>query len=114
MKLVVQRRHNWRKFLKDIWTCLRTSCIFISFDSWWSYLMEHLMHGQVLYDVLLEPEHYTETEAGKSNCQMKLILYNSGLWIFLDWFGFSSSLAGIVGGLGLSYIADSNRRFNIH
>jgi hypothetical protein len=56
--------HNWRKFLKDIWTCLTNPAfLFLSiagalvngvFNTWTG-----------LYDVLLEPENYTETQAGK-------------------------------------------------
>jgi MFS family permease len=56
--------HNWRNFLKAIWTCLSNPaflCLSIAggivnaaFNAWPS-----------LYDVLLEPENYTETQAGK-------------------------------------------------
>ncbi|CAF1424258.1 unnamed protein product [Adineta steineri] len=42
-----------------------------------------------LYDIILEPEHYTEKQAG--------------------WFGFGSSIAGIVGGLAFSVLADTRR-----
>ncbi|CAF1234936.1 unnamed protein product [Rotaria sordida] len=83
-----ENKHNWRTFLKDIWKCLTTpSFLFLSiaggllygtFSAWTS-----------LYDVILEPENYTEEQAG--------------------WFGFGSSIAGIVGGLFLSYLADTNR-----
>jgi FLVCR family MFS transporter len=55
--------HNWRTFLKDVWTCLSNPAfLFLSmaggllnaaFNAWPS-----------LYDVLLEPENYTETQAG--------------------------------------------------
>jgi hypothetical protein len=56
--------HNWRNFLKDIWTCLSNPAflllstagglIYGTFGAWTS-----------LYDVLLEPEKYTESQAGK-------------------------------------------------
>jgi len=55
---------NWRNFLKSIWTCLSNpSFLFLSiagglvnaaFNAWPS-----------LYDVVLELENYTETQAGK-------------------------------------------------
>jgi FLVCR family MFS transporter len=56
--------HNWRNFLKDVWTCLSNPAflflstagglIYGTFGAWTS-----------LYDVLLEPENYTESQAGK-------------------------------------------------
>ena len=56
--------HHWRNFFRDIWKCLKNpSFLFLSaagglingaFNAWTG-----------LYDVLLEPENYTETQAGR-------------------------------------------------
>lgn len=56
--------HHWRNFFRDIWKCLTNpSFLFLSaagglingaFNAWTG-----------LYDVLLEPENYTETQAGR-------------------------------------------------
>jgi FLVCR family MFS transporter len=56
--------HDWRTILKDIWRCLTTPAFLLlstaggllygTFGAWTS-----------LYDVILEPENYTEEQAGK-------------------------------------------------
>ncbi|CAF0872626.1 unnamed protein product [Adineta steineri] len=79
---------NSRTFFKDIWKCLTTPAFLLlstaggllygAFGAWTS-----------LYDVLLEPENYTEQQAG--------------------WFGFASLMAAIAGGLFLGYLADMRR-----
>ncbi|CAF1391016.1 unnamed protein product [Rotaria magnacalcarata] len=83
-----EHNHDWRKILVDIWKCLTTPAFLLlslaggllngTFGAWTS-----------LYDIILQPENYTEAQAG--------------------WFGFGSSIAGIIGGLVLSTIADTRR-----
>ncbi|CAF4562900.1 unnamed protein product [Rotaria sp. Silwood1] len=83
-----ENNHNWRTFLRDIWKCFTTpSFLFLSIAGGLLYGTFSAWTG--LYDIILEPENYTEEQAG--------------------WFGFGSSMAGIVGGLCLSYLADTNR-----
>lgn len=58
-----ENKHGWRTFLKDMWKCLSNppflflstagGLIYGTFGAWTS-----------LYDVLLEPEHYSESDAG--------------------------------------------------
>jgi MFS family permease len=65
-----ENSHDWRTFFKDIWTCLSNPAflflctagglVFGTFGAWTS-----------LYDVLLEPEHYSEAEAGNSKKKVK-------------------------------------------
>lgn len=57
-------RHNWRKFAKDLWICFTNPAfLFLA-------IAGGLINGAInawtgLYDVLLESEGYTETQAGK-------------------------------------------------
>ncbi|CAF1139969.1 unnamed protein product [Rotaria sordida] len=80
--------NSWKKFLKDIWQCLTTP----------SFMLIAIAGGLLagtfgvwtsLYDVILKPENYSEQQAG--------------------WFSFGSSLSGIIGGLFLSFLADTRR-----
>lgn len=77
--------HHWRQFLRDIWKCLTNpSFLFLSaagglvngaFNAWTG-----------LYDVLLESEHYTETQAGRrenSEYVDHICAYN---YVRLVWF----------------------------
>ncbi|UJR27517.1 hypothetical protein I4U23_008801 [Adineta vaga] len=80
--------HNWRTFSKDIWKCLTTPS-FVLLSTAGGLLYGTLGAWTSLYDVLLEPEHYTEAQAG--------------------WFGFGSTIAAIVGGLCLGHLADTRR-----
>ncbi|UJR21652.1 hypothetical protein I4U23_024729 [Adineta vaga] len=83
-----QTSNSWRTFMKEIWQCLTTPSFLLlsvagglssgTFGAWTS-----------LYDLILEPENYTELQAG--------------------WFGFASSIAGISGSLFLSHVADTRR-----
>ncbi|CAF2660800.1 unnamed protein product [Rotaria sp. Silwood2] len=84
-----EHHHNsWLKFLKDIWQCLTTpSFVLISIAG--GLLSGTFGAWTSLYDIILKPEHYTEQQAG--------------------WFGFGSSIAGIIGGLFLSSLADTRR-----
>ncbi|CAF1533033.1 unnamed protein product [Adineta ricciae] len=80
--------HNWRTFLRDIWKCLTTPS-FVLLSTAGGLLYGTFGAWTGLYDVLLEPEHYTEGQAG--------------------WFGFGSTIAAIIGGLGLGHLADTRR-----
>ncbi|CAF0785698.1 unnamed protein product [Adineta ricciae] len=83
-----QATNSWRTFMKDVWQCLTTpSFVLLS-------LAGGLSSGVFgawtsLFDLILKPENYTELQAG--------------------WFGFGSSIAGIIGGLFLSHFADTPR-----
>ncbi|UJR16965.1 hypothetical protein I4U23_003863 [Adineta vaga] len=77
-----------QRFAKDLWQCMITP----------SFMLLSIVGGLTtgtfstwtgLYDVILAPENYTEEQAG--------------------WFGFSSILAGIVGGFCLGALADMRR-----
>jgi sugar phosphate permease len=56
--------HNWRNFLKDIWTCLSNPA-FVLLSTAGGLVLGTFGAWTSLYDVLLEPEHYTEEQAGK-------------------------------------------------
>jgi FLVCR family MFS transporter len=77
--------HDWRRFLKDCWKCLTTPA-FLLLSTAGGLLYGTFSIWTSLYDLLLKPEGYSEEQAG--------------------WFGFGSTLAGVIGGVGLSYIAD--------
>ncbi|CAF1034019.1 unnamed protein product [Rotaria sordida] len=80
--------NSWKKFVNDIWQCLTTPSFVLIL------IAGGLLPGTSgawtsLYDVILKPENYTEQQAG--------------------WFSFGSSIAGIIGGLFLSFLADRRR-----
>jgi hypothetical protein len=59
-----QTSHHWRTFAKDIWTCLSTpSFVFLSTAGGLVYGMLGAWTG--LFDLILEPENYSESQAGK-------------------------------------------------
>jgi MFS family permease len=56
--------HTWRTLLRDVWKCLTTPAfLFLSLGG--GILFGTFGAWSGLYDVLLEPEHYTEQQAGK-------------------------------------------------
>ncbi|CAF1164892.1 unnamed protein product, partial [Adineta steineri] len=81
-----QNGNAWKTFAKDVWTCL-TNPSFVLITTAGGLIVGTLDAWTSLYDIILEPEHYSEKQAG--------------------WFGFGSSIAGIVGGLALSFLADT-------
>ncbi|CAF1456743.1 unnamed protein product [Adineta steineri] len=83
-----QNGNAWKTFGKDIWKCL-TNPSFVLITTAGGLIVGTLDAWTSLYDIILEPEHYSEKQAG--------------------WFGFGSSIAGIVGGLALSFLADTRR-----
>ena len=59
-----ENNHNWRTFLRDTWKCLTTpSFLLLSTAGGLLYGTFGAWIG--LYDLILEPEHYTEAQAGK-------------------------------------------------
>ncbi|CAF3386010.1 unnamed protein product [Rotaria socialis] len=83
-----EHRNSWKKYLKDIWLCL-TNPSFVLILTAGGLLPGTFGAWTSLYDVILKPENYTEQQAG--------------------WFAFGSSIAGIIGGLFLSFLADTHR-----
>ena len=58
-------KHSWRTFLKDMWACFSNPAfLFLSTAGGIIYGTIGAWTG--LFDVLLEPEHYSETDTGKS------------------------------------------------
>ncbi|CAF3487171.1 unnamed protein product [Adineta steineri] len=83
-----QNGNAWKTFAKDIWKCL-TNPSFVLIMAAGGLSAGTIGAWSSLFDIILEPEHYTEKQAG--------------------WFGFGSSIAGIVGGLAFSVLADTRR-----
>jgi sugar phosphate permease len=59
-----ENSHNWRTFLKDVWTCLSTPA-FLLLSTAGGLLYGTFSAWTSLYDVLLVPEGYTDEQAGK-------------------------------------------------
>ena len=101
---VVKTHHNWRVFLGDVWKCLINPS-FLLLSTTGGLLMGMMGAWTGLYDIILAPE-YTEAQAGKDKHVTITSLITS---LYLGWFGFGASVAGIVGGVSLSYVADRPR-----
>jgi hypothetical protein len=60
-----ENSHDWRTFLRDIWTCL-TNPAFLILSTAGGLIYGMFGAWTSLYDVLLEPEGYSESATGKS------------------------------------------------
>ena len=61
-----ETKHGWRTFFKDMWTCLSNPAfLFLSTAGGLLYGVFGAWTG--LFDVLLKPEGYSETDTGKSS-----------------------------------------------
>ena len=60
-----ENNRNWRAFLRDVWTCL-TNPAFLLLSTAGGLVYGTFGAWTSLYDVLLQAENYTESDAGKS------------------------------------------------
>lgn len=60
-----ETKHSWRTFLKDIWACISNPA-FLFLSTAGGLLNGTFGAWTGLFDVLLKPEGYTETQTGKS------------------------------------------------
>ena len=59
-----QSNNSWMTFMKDSWLCLTTPA-FVLISTVGGLLYGVFSAWTSLYDIILEPEHYTEQQAGK-------------------------------------------------